>query len=106
MTLHLDVIQDKNVLTINKKYQKIRKAYRNDEVDSDSVDGIIEQITKTKNKLASFAREATEIDERFKAVGKQLFELIFKVIKDSVEDQVGFTQVLRALIKIILSVLV
>ena len=72
----------------------------------DSVDGIINQITKAKNKLVSFAKEATEIDERFKAVGKQLFELIFKVIKDSVEDQVDFTQVLSALINIILSALV
>ena len=75
-------------------------------MDYDSVDGIINQITKAKNKLVSFAKEATEIDERFKAVGKQLFELIFRVIKDSVEDQVDFTQVLSALINIILSALV
>ena len=75
-------------------------------MDYDSVDGIINQITKAKNKLVSFAKEATEIDEIFKAVGKQLFELIFRVIKDSVEDQVDFTQVLSALINIILSALV
>ena len=106
MTLYLNVIQDKNVLTINRKYHKIRKAYKSDEVDYDSVDGIIDQITKAKNKLVLFAREGTEIDERFKAVRKQLFELIFKVIRDSVEDQVDFTQVLSALIKIILSALV
>ena len=103
MTLHLDVIEDKNVLTINRKYHKIRKAYGNDKVDYDSVDEIIDQITKAKNKLESFAKEATEIDERFKAVGKQLFELIFKVIRDSIEDQVDFTQVLSALINTILS---
>ena len=103
MTLHLDVIEDKNVLTINRKYHKIRKAYGNDEVDYDSVDEIIDQITKAKNKLESFTKEATEIDERFKAVGKQLFELIFKVIRDSIEDQVDFTQVLSALINTILS---
>ena len=106
MTLLLDVIQDKYVLTINRKYHKIRKAYKSDEVDYDSVDGIIDQITKAKNKLVSFAREGTEIDERFKAVRKQLFELIFKVIRDSVEDQVDFTQVLSTLIRIILSALV
>ena len=106
MTLHLDVIQDKNVWTINSKYHKIRNTYKNVEMGYDSVDGIINQITKAKNKLVSFAKEATEIDERFKAVGKQLFELIFKVIKDSVEDQVDFTQVLSALINIILSALV
>ena len=53
-----------------------------------------------------FAKEATGIVERSKAVGKQLFELIFKVIRDSVEDQVDFTQVLSALINIILSALV
>ena len=103
MTLHLDVIEDKNVLTINRKYHKIRKAYGNDKVDYDSVDEIIDQITKAKNKLESFAKEATEIDERFKAVEKQLFELIFKVIRDSIEDQVDFTQVLSALINTILS---
>ena len=64
-------------------------------MDYDSVDGIIDQITKVKNKLVSFARKAREIDGRFKAVGKQLFELIFKLIRDSVEDQVDFTQVLK-----------
>ena len=73
-------------------------------MDYDSVDGVIDQITKAKNKLVSFASEATDIDERFKTVGKQ--ELIFKVIRDSVEDQVDFTQVLNALINIILSALV
>ena len=87
----LDVIQDKNVLAINRKYHKIRKAYKNDEPDYDSVGGIIDQITKAKNKLLPFAREATEIDERFKAVGKQLFKLIFKGIRDSIEDPVDFT---------------
>ena len=73
-------------------------------MDYDSVDGVIDQITKAKNKLVSFASEVTDIDERFKTVGKQ--ELIFKVIRDSVEDQVDFTQVLNALINIILSALV
>ena len=45
MILHLDIIEDKNVLTINRKYHKITKAYKNDEVDYDPVDGIIKMYS-------------------------------------------------------------
>ena len=45
MILHLDIIEDKNVLTINRKYHKITKACKNDEVDYDSVDGIIKMYS-------------------------------------------------------------
>ena len=45
MILHLDIIKDKNVLTINRKYHKITKAYKNDEVDYDPVDGIIKMYS-------------------------------------------------------------
>ena len=46
---------------------------------NDAVDWIMDELRQAKYKLVSFVKEATA-SEQFKETGKELFEIIVKVI--------------------------
>ena len=68
-----------NYIAFRKKCESIRKAYRLDDENYDAVDWIMDELRQAKYKLVSFVKEATA-SEQFKETGKELFEIIVKVI--------------------------
>ena len=58
-------------------------SYKQD--DDDTVDGILDKIKQAKNNLISFTKQAAA-NEDVNQIGKELFKLIFEIIKDSIED--------------------
>ena len=91
--------------SFHKKCESIRKAYRLDDEDCDAVDRIMDELRQAKNKLVSFVKEAVA-SEQFKEIGKELFEIIVKVIRESLEQELDIKHIIIRLIKLILSSLV
>ena len=94
-------VQRPNYIAFIKKCESIRKAYRLNDEDYDAVDGIMDELRQAKNKLVSFVKEAVA-SEQFRETRKELFEIIVKVIRESLEQEFVITW----LIKLILSSLV
>ena len=65
------------------------------------MDGILDEIKKAKNYLMSLIKEAAA-NEEVKKIGKELFKLIFHIIKDFIENKLDFKNVMTNLIYIIL----
>ena len=103
MDLHKFVSKEIEIWVINKKCKNIRNAYK--EEDYDAVDGIVNELKQVKNKLVSFVREAAN-NKHFKQIGKELFDLIVDVIRDSMDDELDIKYVIVRLIKVILSPLI
>ena len=62
------------------------------EEDYDAVDGFMDELKQTKNRLVAFVRKATN-NKQFKQIGKELFSLIVEVIQDSMEDELDIKYV-------------
>ena len=82
INLHNGVGKETELHSFHKKCESIRKAYRLDVEDCDTVGGIMDELRQAKNKLASFVKEVVT-SERFKEIRKELFEIIVKVIRES-----------------------
>ena len=80
--VHNDAGKETTLHSFHKKCESIRKAYRLDVEDCDTVGGIMDELRQAKNKLASFVKEVVT-SERFKEIRKELFEIIVKVIRES-----------------------
>ena len=99
VTLHADVRKENDIVLINWKCQKIFCSYKQD--DFDTVDGILDEIKKAKNYQMSIIKEAAA-NEEVKRIGKELFKLIFQIIKGFIENKLDFKNVITDLIYIIL----
>ena len=58
------------------------------------MDGIIDELIQAKNKLVSFVREAVA-SEQFKGIRKELFEIIVKVIRESLEQELDIKPIYK-----------
>ena len=63
ISLHQNV--RKEIIVINKEFQNIMKAYK--EEDCDTVDGIVDDLKQAENKMISFAKKAAA-NEQFKRI--------------------------------------
>ena len=100
VTLHADLRKENDIVLINRKCQKILCSYKQD--DLDTLDRRLDEIKKAKNYLMSLIKQTTaNVD--VKRIGKELFKLIFQIIKDSIENKLNFEDVITNLIDIILS---
>ena len=61
-------------------------SYKQD--DLDTVDGILDEIKKAKNYLSLIKQAAA--NEDVKRIGKELYKLIFQIIKDSIQNKLDF----------------
>ena len=92
--------KENDIVLINRECQKILCSYKQD--DLDTVDGILDEIKKTKNYLMSLIKQTTA-NEDVKRIGKELFKLIFQIIKDSIENKLNFENEITNLTDVILS---
>ena len=90
---------------VNKKLLNIRKSCEEVEVDYDCLDGVIDELKKEKDRLVTFVKNAAA-NEQFQEVGKQLFEVVFEAIKDSLEGKTNIKHIIAKLLEIVLSSLV
>ena len=90
---------------VNKKLLNIRKSCEEVEVDYDCLDGVIDELKKEKDRLVTFVKNAAA-NEQFQEVGKQLFEVVFEAIKDSLEGKANIKHIIAKLLEIVLSSLV
>ena len=72
---------------------KNMKAYKLDDKEYDAVDEIMDELRQAKNKLVSFVKEAVA-SEQFKEIGKELFEIIVKVIRESLEQELDIKHII------------
>ena len=105
INLHDGMSKATELHSFYEKCESIRKAYRLDDEDFDAVDGIMDELRQAKNKLVSFVKEAVA-SEQFKEIGKELFEIIVKVIRESLEQELDIKHIITRLIKLVLSSLV
>lgn len=103
INLHKSISKETEIPMINKKCESVRNAYR--EEDYDTADGIVDELKQAKDKLVCFVRKAAN-NEHFKQIGKEPFELIVDIIRDSMDDELGIRYVITRLFKVILSSLI
>ena len=105
INLHDGVGKGTELHSFHKKCESIRKAYRLDDEDCDAVDGIMDELRQAKSKLVPFVEEAIA-SEQFKEIGKELFEIIVKLIRESLEQEINIKHIITRLIKLKVSSLV
>ena len=103
INFHDGIGKETELYSFHKKYESVRKAYRLDDEDYDTEDGIMDKLRETKNKIVSFIKEAGASDQ-FKEIGKELFEIIVEVIRKTSEQDIKHK--ITRLIKLTLSSLV
>ena len=103
ISLHDGVGKETELHSFHKKCESISKTYWLNDEDYDAVDGIMVELRHAKNKLVSFLFVASD---QFKEIEKELFEIIVKVIGESLELELDIKHKITHLIKLILSSLV
>ena len=100
INLHDGVGKETKLHSLHKKRESIRKAYRLDDKDYDTVDRIMDKLRQAKNKLVLFVKEAVG-SKQFKGIRKELFEIIVQVIRESLEQELDIKHIITQLIKLI-----
>ena len=101
-TMYKEVPKDTDNRVISKKYIKLQSMCKEDQEDCDEVDGLMDELTKAKNWMLSFIKEAVG-NEQYRQIGKQLFRIIANAISDSLVRKVDMKQVIFRLINVISS---
>ena len=94
INLHDGMSKETELHSFYKKCESIRKAYRLDDEDCDVVDGIMDKLRQAKNKLVSFVKKAVA-SEQFKEIRKELFKIIVKVIRESLEQELDIKPIYK-----------
>ena len=89
--LHGEVQKETDATTISGKLNKIVSLLDRDDDDCDQVDGFIDDIKRGLVNLNQIIKDALP-EECMKQIGKELLQVIVKVIKDSISGELLNTE--------------
>ena len=98
--LHGEVQKETDATAISGKLNKIASLLDRDENDCDQLDGFIDDIKRSLVNLNQFIKDALS-EECMKQIGKELLQVIVKVIKDSVSGELNIEYVILKLLDIL-----
>ena len=101
-TMYKEVGKETDNQVISKKCIKLQNTCKEDQEDYDEVDGLVDELKKSKNGMVSVIKEAVG-NEQYSQIGKQLFRIIVITISDSLQGKVDIKQVIFRLINVISS---
>ena len=98
--LHREVQKETDATTISGKLNKIPSLLDRDKDDCDQVDGFIDDIKCGLVNLNQFIKDALS-EECMKQIGKELLQVIVKVIKDLISRELNIEHVILKLFDIL-----